>query len=307
MSDAGYSRPWDVVVIGGGPAGLTAAIYLARFRRNVMLLDAGESRAALIPESHNYPGFAHGISGESLLTRLREQASRYGAILRRGTAEDLRIAADGGGFEAVVGGKMLQARKVLLATGIVDDAPALPSLRAFIFKGAVRYCPICDGYEAMDRRIGVIGPIERALKKALFLRTYSPNVIILPLDPNLEITSAQADAMRDAGLAVPQERVADLIVIDDKVTAEMTSGARVELDTLYPAMGALVRSGLATGLGARANEQGCLVVDSHQRTSVDGLYAAGDVTIDLDQISVATGQAAIAATDIHNTLNPNYR
>ena len=110
----------DCLIIGGGPAGLTAAIYLARYRRQALVVDAGESRAALIPESHNYPGF-QGIAGPALLERLRAQARRYGAELRRGTVSAL--ARDGDVFTAVADGERLRARTVILATGLVDKKP----------------------------------------------------------------------------------------------------------------------------------------------------------------------------------------
>ena len=161
----------DCLVIGGGPAGLTAAIYLARYLRSVLVVDSGSSRASLIPKTHNYPGFPQGIAGQNLLSELREQARRYGAVLEHGTVDQLH-AAQGGLINPVA----LAAEAlfgVVLATGIVDNKPALPNLREFIYEGGVRFCPICDGYEAAGKRIAVIGKLADALPKALFLRTYS--------------------------------------------------------------------------------------------------------------------------------------
>ena len=300
------SEPLDCLIVGGGPAGLTAAIYLARFRRRVLLVDSGASRAALIPESHNYPGFTGGVAGPELLERLRRQAERYGAKLRGGTVEELQPGGDET-FSARIDGEVLQARKVLLATGIVDEKPALPSMAEFIYRGAIRFCPICDGFEASDRRIGILGPLQRVMAKALFLRTYTPDIVILATDKDLDISDADREALRLVGIPIPHEPVADLVLAGGAVTAIMASGMRIELDVLYPALGAHVRSELATRIGSEANEQSCLIVDQHQRTSVPNLYAAGDVTFDLSQISVATGQAAVAATDIHNTLPLNPR
>jgi thioredoxin reductase (NADPH) len=299
------SEPVDCLVIGAGPAGLTAAIYLARFRRRVLVVDSGDSRASLIPTSHNYPGFPAGVSGNDLLADLRLQAERYGAALRPGTVE--RLERSDGGFRAGIGPGSIEARKVVLATGIVDEKPDLPSLPAFIYRGGVRFCPICDGFEAMDQRIGVIGPVKRAISKALFLRTYSPRVTVLPLDREVRVDAAQRRALQEAGIPVPTERVIDLDTERDTIVATLADGTGIELDVLYPAMGAEVRSGLATALGAKSNDQGCLIVEENMSTSVPGLYAVGDVTLELHQISVATGQAAIAATDIHNSLPHNFR
>ena len=295
----------DCLIIGGGPAGLTAAIYLARYRRNIVLVEDGQSRARLIPESHNYPGFT-GISGPDLLAALRQQAERYGTRMRRLRVDGLQRAADGT-FVARAGADTIAARRVLLATGIVDEAPALPGLREVIYRGAIRFCPICDGYEAMDRRIGVLGRLDTACKKALFLRTYTRDVVLLLTDASGNADDEQARLLSEAGIAIPREPVVDVERSGEKITAIMRSGTRVEIDVLYPALGSDVRSELAQMLGARTNALGCIFVDEHQRTSIDGLYAAGDVVTDLDQIAVATGHAAVAATHIHNSLPRNFR
>jgi thioredoxin reductase (NADPH) len=295
----------DCLVIGGGPAGLTAAIYLARFRRSIILVDSGSSRAALIASTHNYPGFPAGISGDRLLEELRAQAARYGAVLEPGEIESLEPAENG--FRARLDLRAIAARKVLLATGIVDEKPALPSLPEFIYRGGVRFCPICDGHEAMDERIAVVGPLQKAIKKALFLRTYSKHIVVLPLHRDLRLADGDRAALQEAGIPVPTEPLADLDTTVPTIKATMASGTVIEVDILYPAMGAMVRSELAVRLGGKANEAGCLIIDEKMRTNVPNLYAAGDVTLELDQISVAIGQAAIAATHIHSMLPPNYR
>ena len=299
-------REYDCLVIGGGPAGLTAAIYLARFRRSVLVIDAGDSRAALIPESHNYPGFPNGISGPDLLKELREQATRYGAELQPGTVTAL--SQDGEGFTATFANGSVSARKVVLATGIVDNHPDLPGAYDLVQRGVLRYCPVCDAYEATDQRIGIIGPLERSVAKALYLRTYSPDIVVLAMEADIHLSDEQQSSLREAGIAIPREPVCDVYCSGEKkLTAVMASGAKIELDVLYPAMGANVRNELATALGALCNGEGCLFVDDSLRTKVEGLYAIGDVTMELHQISVATGQAAIAAMNIHKTLPPNPR
>jgi thioredoxin reductase (NADPH) len=295
----------DCLIVGGGPAGLTAAIYLARFQRRVLVVDDGNSRAALIPESHNYPGFAGGISGPELLASLREQASRYGVQSQQGRVDELRKSGEA--FEAAVGGKMLRAPRVLLATGIVDETPDIPGLRDAIYRGALRFCPICDGYEATDKRIGVLGRFAASAKKAVFLRTYSRGVVLLPTEDPEKISGDDVEMLRAAKVKIAPAQVSDVERTETIITAILKNGERIEVDVLYPALGCDVRSQLASALGARENEIGNVFVDDKQRTSVEGLYAAGDVVTDLHQISVATGHAAIAATAIHNSLPRNYR
>jgi thioredoxin reductase (NADPH) len=292
------SQPLDCLIVGGGPAGLTAAIYLARYRRNIKLIDAGESRAALIPESHNYPGF-QGINGRALLARLREQAERYGADLVRGNVNGLQ--GEDGGFLAASDKGKLRARMVLMATGLIDARPETECLRDGVAHGAIRFCPICDGYEAMDKRIGVIGSLAHAGPKALFLRTYSREVNLFPTE-----TEGDRKELEKAGVVI----TARPLVVEpegDRVAVRTEDGQRHLVDTLYPAMGCTVRSDLATALGADCTDIGNLRVDDHQRTSVEGLFGAGDVVSDLHQLSVATGHAAIAATAIHHALAKNFR
>ena len=295
----------DCLIIGGGPAGLTAAVYLARYRRSVVVYDDGKSRAKLIPESHNYPGFS-GIHGADLLKTLRHQARRYGAHIEHAHIEGLRKEGDGN-FTATAAGRDIRAQRVIMATGIVDESPHVPGLREAIYHGALRYCPICDGYEAMDQKIGVLGTLDTACHKSLFLRTYSRNVVVLAADRISPVEEGIAEQLERAGIVISEDVVDDIERDGEKIVARLANGARIELDVLYPALGCEVRSKLGLALGANANDVGCLVVDDHQRTSVPGLYAAGDVVSDLHQISVGTGHAAIAATAVHNSLPRNFR
>jgi thioredoxin reductase (NADPH) len=290
---------WDCLIIGAGPAGLTAAIYLARFLRRTLVIDGGASRAALIPDSHNYPGFK-GIGGPELLDRLREQAKRYGAIIQRKQITGLTKPADST-FIATHGGGKFVARYVLLATGLVDEEPPRVENALGGRSDRIRYCPICDGYEATDKRIGVVGNYAAASKKAEFLLTYSPHVQVFATDLNISAASLNSGHMGAlGGLSRIQTHAAG-------VTVTTLDGVKHELDVLYPAMGCNVRSELASLLGARHAGAGTLTIDEHQRTTIPGLYAAGDVVADLHQLSVAIGHAAIAATRIHKLLPANPR
>jgi thioredoxin reductase (NADPH) len=292
----------DCLIVGGGPAGLTAAIYLARFRRTTRLIDSGASRAALIPESHNYPGFK-GIGGPELLRRLREQATLHGAAVEDG--EITSLARDRNGFVARNGNAEIRARYVLIATGLIDEAPPIDGFGDSVYAGAVRFCPICDGYEAMDKRIGVLGDIASAGKKALFLRTYTRDIVVFAIGAASRAPSDLRRALNGAGVDIITG--ATRVERRDDGVSVLVDGTRHDVDVLYPALGCEVRSDLATALGARCGDIGTLQVDDHQRTSVGDLYGAGDVVTDLHQLSVATGHAAVAATDIHNRLPRNFR
>lgn len=294
---------FECVIIGGGPAGLTAATYLGRFRRKVLVIDAGDSRALQIPESHNYPGFAEGISGPDLLRELRRQAEQYGADMLQGTVEVL--LRDGDGYALKVGRRTMRAPRVLLATGLKDHSPDMPGLHEAVRNTSIRYCPVCDAYEATDKNIAVYGSIENAEAKAAFMRSYSNRVTLLPTD---EADDSDArERLAALGITLAPSPPADLRPAKDGIVVELRNGERLHVDVLYPVLGCDVRSGLATALGARCSDVGCVVVDDKQSTTVANIYAAGDVVSDLHQLSVAAGHAAIAATAIHKSLPNNFR
>lgn len=295
----------DCLIVGGGPAGLTAATYLGRYRRSVVLIDAGESRAALIAESHNYPGYA-GIAGRDLLKLLRGQAKDFGAELIDGRVEALEPDGDEL-LLARFGSKTVRARAVLIATGIIDKNPPLPGIGIAVQEGTLRYCPICDGYEARDQRVGVFGPVQSGGNKALFLRTYTASVTLLLTEAPTAADEAMLKLLSESGVTVSSALRFDLEEQGTQIVALFADGTQHEFDVMYPALGCEVRSGLAMALGAICDEAGCLLVDADQRTGAPGILAAGDVVSDLHQLSVAVGHAAIASTAIHNSLPRNFR
>jgi thioredoxin reductase (NADPH) len=295
-------RMLDCLIIGGGPAGLTAAIYLARFRRTALVIDAGNSRAALIPLSHNYPGFPEGINGNDLLARLREQARRYGAKLRFGKVEKLIVEADKT-FTAFCTNETLHARTILLATGVIDIEPALPNFNDAIKQGFLRHCPICDGFEVIDQNVAVFGQGETGIKEALFIRNYTSNLTLINLGAEKKLNDQERKLLYEANIKLLEEPIVEVLIAGKRIAGLKTADGTVHcFDALYSALGSLVISGLAVQLDAQCDDTGNLVVNSAMQTSIDGLYAAGDVVHGLNQICVATGQAAIAATAIHHYL-----
>src|SRR5690348_10675021 len=295
---------YDCAVIGAGPAGLTGALYLARFRRSVVVFDGGPSRAHWIPESHNCPGFPGGISGDRLLARLRDQLSGYGARTRAARVESLARHEDG--FRLVdADGHAIAARKVLLATGILDVLPDVDWVEAAIGVGALRLCPVCDGYEASDQRIAVYGSGESALNHAEFLRTYSADVALVCSDGR-PLDGAQSRRAASSGVRViPQS--GDLRFDGHRCSFGMADGTREAFDSVYVFLGCEAQSALAQTMGAESDEDGTLRVGRDQMTTVEGLYAAGDVVSALHQISVAVGHSGVAATAIHKALESNPR
>jgi thioredoxin reductase (NADPH) len=291
----------DSLVIGGGPAGLTAAVYLARFRRSVLLVDAGHSRAAGIPLSHNHPGAADGVSGAALVGALRAQAERYPVRFVHGRVEHL--ASTDGGFDAIcTDGTHVRAATVLLATGASDVEPPLPHAAKAVREGLLRYCPVCDGYEVIDQAVGVLARDAHGAHEALYLRRYTDRLCLFTDGHGERLDAALRQRLQQAGIVCIDEPTHG-ITLQGQQVAVHHGDTTTHCDSLYAALGLRVHAELAIGLGAAANDDGYLQVDAHHRTTVRGLYAAGDVARGLNQISVAYGGAAIAASAMHLEMN----
>lgn len=299
--DGDPQKMLDCVVIGGGPAGLTAAIYLSRFLRSCVVIDGGAGRAASIPRSHNLPGFPDGLSGIELLARLETQLHEHGSAVRRAEVDGISLSEPG--FLISCAGDVFRSRSVVLATGVVNHKPNIPETMHTlgVSQGLIRYCPVCDGYEARLTPIAVLGADRHGAAEALFLRRYGAAVTLLA-QRSLDLTTRDLERLERAGIDVVAEPIDDLRLADDAVEVSWRGLPRRSFGTLYPALGSTARTQLAAGLGANLSDQGCLLTDDHQQTSIPGFYAIGDVVEGLDQICVATGHAAIAATAIHNDL-----
>ena len=290
----------DALVIGGGPGGLTGALYLARFRRRVLVVDDGASRAARIPRSRNYPGFVDGVPGAELVAAMRAQAARHGACFAQGRIESLQLTPEG--FVARWPGGTARAPLVLLATGASDVEPAMPHLAQALREGALRYCPVCDGYEAIGRRVGLVADAAGDWHEALYLRHFSDAVTLFPVSAEVRFTPEQRQRLAGAGVAL-QAPVEALRLAEGGGVTVRAGGRDIHCDALYCALGLKVHSQLAVALGALHDDDGSIVVDAQHRTSIEGLWAVGDVAKGLNQIAVATGGAAVAASAMHLALH----
>ena len=292
----------DCVIIGGGPAGLTAAIYLARFHLSVLVVDRGDGRARSIPRSHNHAGFPDGIAGAHLIALMTEQAIKYGAQIVHGEVARLQPSSDGN-LTCDWEDKSYTARSVLLATGVVNRRPMIDDAMhdEGLQRGLIRYCPVCDGYEVTDQTVAVVGSEHHGVEEAIFLRSFTRHItLICPYGTHRlsEDLRARCDS---AGIEVMDGPIDAFTLLDDKIALDLP-GKRLHFDTLYPALGSDIQSELAVSLGADVSEEGQVKVDLQQRTSIRGLYAAGDVVLGLDQISHAMGEGGVAATAIRNDL-----
>ena len=292
----------DCLVIGGGPAGLTAAIYLARFHLDILVVDGGKSRASLIPCTRNHAGYPDGIEGKDLLKRMRDQACKYGAKIETEFVTKLEHD-DEGLFKATWGSGSATARTVLLATGVTNRRPPMDEELHddALARGLVRYCPICDGYEVTDKKVGVIGSDSHGVAEALFIRSYTADVTLIAPDKALQLKQEDSKKLTEAGIDCV-DGPAQAVAISNGCIVVDTAEGHYTFDSIYPALGSDTHTQLGEMVGADLSKDDCIKVDSHQRTSVPGLYAAGDVVIGLDQISHAMGEGGVAATSIRNDL-----
>jgi len=303
---------YDTLIVGGGPGGLTAAIYLRRFTRNVALVDKGNSRLRLIPVSHNYPGFPEGVPGHILLGNLASQLQRYGGSVMPGEIVDLHIE-DGlfvgdyvpEGSDDVV---PIRAHTVLLATGVADAGLPIENWREAVAFGSVRLCPVCDGFDVIDKRIAVATAEVNPVGHALFMRTFSADVTLFERGSPSLLSIEDRRRLDAAGVRIVDSALrAVTLDASMKPVLHTDDGQDHEADVFYPMLGENARSTLAVKLGARTAQCDEIVVGDHQETTVPGLYAIGDVVVGLNQIAVAAGQAARAAVRIHNQLPPALR
>jgi len=233
---------------------------------------------------------------------MKRQAALYGAKVERVAITGLR--RDDAIFIASTGADKIKARTVLLATGVVNHRPRMDTglHDEALARGLLRYCPICDGYEVTDRRVAVLGTGERGLNEAIFLRSFTADVTLIAPDGHHELSVIEQTKLADSGIAIVDGPATGFAISELGTIVVETAGLQLRFASLYPALGSTVRSELAVQIGADASSEGCLRVDTHQQTSVPGLFAAGDVVLGLDQISHAMGGAGVAAIAVRNHL-----
>jgi thioredoxin reductase (NADPH) len=297
-------EPLDCLIVGGGPAGLTAAIYLARFHLDILVVDAGKSRAGWIPCTHNHAGFPDGISGKELLERMRAQAQKYGAKIVTDRVTKVELDDASGLFVGTWGSGTESARTVLLATGVTNRRPPMDEELhdEALARGLIRYCPICDGYEVTDKAVGVIGDDTHGVAEAVFLRGFTEDITLIAPHAEHDLSAEDRARLEQYGIKTVDGPCSAVATHDDCIVVDTADG-HYTFDSVYPALGSDTHVELAQQVGAElSSDTGCILVDSHQRTSVPGLYAAGDVVLGLDQISHAMGEGGVASTTIRNDL-----
>ncbi|WP_426748729.1 NAD(P)/FAD-dependent oxidoreductase [Myxococcus faecalis] len=295
----------DVVIVGGGPAGLSAALILGRGRKRVLLCDAGAPRNERAEHMHGFVT-RDGIPPAEFRAIGREQLRPYDVDVRDVRVE--RIEPKGTRFQVTLGdGQVVEARKVLLTTGLVDQVPDQPGFRE-LWAHSVFQCPYCHGWEIRDRGWGVLVPQENThhpyVDFALFLKGWTSN-LTLYTQGHLALTAEQRESLRRAEVRVVEGKVRGLIPTQDGQrleAVELEDGTRVPQEYLF-AHPPQKQTALVQGLGLALDELGFVKVGPTLETSVPGIYAAGDLTTRLQGALVAASAGAMAAYTLNHLLN----
>lgn len=297
------SDHYDALIIGGGPAGLTAAIYLARSLRSVAVFDCDRpARSDWVQVNHNYLGFPGGISIIELGKRGRGQAEQYG--VRFIDAEVTALARTGDHFEATAQDSTAHGRAVILATGIADRWVEFPGYEEFIGR-SMHWCIVCDGYEMQGQRVLIVGDDRHAAMVAIQMRRFTETVTLLmrtgardiaeSLRRELEVLRVRCVTGEIATARAREPGFFEAVVL--------AGGEEIELDHLFSEQGAEPNVALARALGMALNDQGYIKVDTEARTSIPFIYAAGDVTrLFSHQVVTAAHEGATAATTLDYDL-----
>lgn len=295
----------DVVVVGGGMAGLSAGLWLGRYQRRVRVFDAGPGRNQAAGGVHGYPGVKD-PKPAALRATLRAQARDVGATIERG--EIVGVQGDKGRFRvARAAGADVDCERLVLAYGLRDYVPAIPGFIEH-YGSAVFHCPDCDGPGVRAMRVGVLGWDHHAAALALFLLTWTERLTLLTHGCPLEIDEDVLRLLDDSGIGVRMETLVratgDGTTLD---AVELDSGEAVPLDAVFFHLGSEPRCDLAARLGCETDDDGYIIVDRGQETSVPGVYAAGDITGHPHLAVTAAAEGVRAALTAHRSLLPSYR
>ena len=292
---------YDVAVVGGGPAGLTTALYGTRLGHDTVLVDRGGGRAAMMADTHNVIGVTEEVSGNEFLATGREQVQSYGGTFKRGFVTDID-RTDDGRLRLSLGDDELRADRVVLATGFSDERPDPPLPRTG--KG-LHYCLHCDAYMFVDEPVYVMGHGEAAAHVAMIMLNVTDEVDLLTRGAEPTWSNETAAQLEAHPVDIVHEDIAGVVNDPDSGwldALEFEDGTAREYRGGFPMYGSNYNAGLAKGLGCDLTDDGAVDVDDHGRTSVEGVYAVGDVTPGHNQVPVAMGQGAKAGLAIHKEL-----
>ncbi len=287
------AKLYDAIVVGGGPAGLSAAIYLARYNRSVLVVDAGEGRSTAHQTNENYLGFPRGIRSRDLRKRGLAQAVRFGAQCVDGHVTSVR-RDDDQNFVVRCGGRRFTSRALVLATGVVDSFPDIEDIEAYVGV-SLFWCITCDGWKTRGKRVLVVGSTDEAATTSLQFLNFTDRVMLITNSHRTKISATKLRALEASGIELIRARIASVEGRAGNMRAvQASNGERVAVDLMFSSQGCVPNSELARTLRLKL-EAGYIKADSEQRTSVKLVYAAGDVTKDLaHQIVTAAHEGATA-------------
>ncbi len=290
---------YDVVIIGGGPAGLSAALVLARAQRRVVVIDAGRPRNA--PAAH-LQGFLSrdGMPPAELLAVGRREVESYGAVIQRGRVILIR-GVQPNGFEITTDNDFIRtARRVLVTTGLRDEIPQIPGLQERWGRDLL-HCPYCHGHEVRDQRLGVIGGTPGAAQHALLLRQWSKDVVYFP--HLSDITPVEEEQLLARAVGVVGGRVTRLVVAEDRIQGvEVSAGRLVARDAVFVRPTLRPNDILLGSLGCSVQDNGWVSADAAGQTSVPGVWVAGNAVDPRAQVITAAGEGSAAAIAINASL-----
>lgn len=292
---------YDTIIVGGGPAGLSAALVLGRCRRKVLLLNAGKSRNA---RTHATYGFLtrDGIKPAEFIGIAREQLSRYDTVeLLEAEAADAKCLGESRFEVTLADGTRFNSRSLLLATGVVDEIPAIEGLDP-LYGCSVHHCPYCDGYEARDQPIAVFGRGEKGKGLALELTAWSRD-LVLCTDGASELETDDLERLKRNGIEVREEKIKRLEGTDGVLERIVfTSGETLPRRAMFFSTGHHQRSDLAERLNCKFTEKGAVETGEYEAAGIPGLYAAGDTSRHVQFVIVAAAEGAQAAFAINTML-----